>query len=36
MEHYAYKMDQLLFEMDLTSNNQGEYCVVRKEYPWGG
>ena len=28
-------MDQLIFEMDLTSGNEGEYCVVRKEYPWG-
>jgi len=35
IEPYADGMDQLIFEMNLTSGNEGEYCVERKEYPWG-
>lgn len=26
---------QMTFEMDLIGNNQGTYCVTRKNYPWG-
>ena len=35
VEPYAEGQEQLIFEMDLTSGNEGEYCVVRKGYPWG-
>jgi hypothetical protein len=35
-EPYAEGQPELIFEMDLTSGNEGEYCVVRKGYPWGG
>jgi hypothetical protein len=36
IEPYAEGQEELVFEMDLTSINEGEYCVVRKGYPWGG
>jgi hypothetical protein len=35
IEPYAEGQEQLIFEMDLTSGNEGEYCVTRKGYPWG-
>jgi hypothetical protein len=35
IEPYAEGKEPLIFEMDLTSGNEGEYCVVRKGYPWG-
>ena len=35
IEPNAEGMEELNFEMDLTKNNQGEFCVVRKGYPWG-
>jgi hypothetical protein len=35
IEPYAEGQEQLIFEMDLTSVLGGEYCVVRKGYPWG-
>lgn len=35
VEPYAEGQEELVFEMDLTSSNGGEYCVVRKGYPWG-
>jgi hypothetical protein len=35
IEPYAEGQEQLIFEMDLSSGNEGEYCAVRKEYPWG-
>ena len=35
IEPYAAGQEGLIFEMDLTLNNEGEYCVVRKWYPWG-
>jgi len=35
IEPYAEAQVQLVFEMDLTANVEGEYCVTRKGYPWG-
>jgi len=35
IEPYAEDQEKLVFEMDLTSSNEGEYCVIRKGYPWG-
>jgi hypothetical protein len=35
IEPYAEGQDPLLFEMDLSNSSEGEYCVVRKGYPWG-
>jgi hypothetical protein len=36
IEPYAIGQEQLIFEMDLTTDVEGEYCVIRKGYPWGG
>lgn len=36
IEPYALDKPQLIFEMDLSENIEGEYCVVRTGYPWGG
>jgi hypothetical protein len=35
IEPYAEGQEELLFEMDLTENVEGEYCVIRKGFPWG-
>jgi hypothetical protein len=35
IEPYAKGQTELIFEMDLTSGNEGEYCVERMGYPWG-
>ena len=35
IEPYAVGQEELVFEMDLTSINEGEFCVIRKGYPWG-
>jgi hypothetical protein len=35
VEPYAEGQKELIFEMDLTSVYEGEYCVTRKGYPWG-
>jgi hypothetical protein len=35
IEPYAMEMEQLVFEIDLTENTTGSYCVTRKIYPWG-
>ena len=35
IEPYALEMAPLIFQIDLNENSQGEYCVVRKGYPWG-
>lgn len=35
IEPYAEDQEKLLFEIDLTTGNEGEYCVIRKGYPWG-
>jgi hypothetical protein len=34
IEPYAAGQTALIFEMDLTHFTEGEYCVVRKGYPW--
>lgn len=35
VEPYAEGQEELIFGIDLTSGNEGEYCVIRKGYPWG-
>ncbi len=35
IEPYALDKPVLIFEMNLNENAEGEYCVVRKGYPWG-
>ena len=35
IEPYAGGQAELIFEIDLTSGIEGEYCVVRKGGPWG-
>jgi hypothetical protein len=35
IEPYAEGQEPLIFEMDLTANLEGDYCVVRTGYPWG-
>jgi len=35
IEPYAEGQAELIFEMDLTSGNEGEFCVERTGYPWG-
>ncbi len=35
IEPYAIDQQEILFEADLVNNNEGEYCVTRKQYPWG-
>jgi hypothetical protein len=35
IEPYAEGMPPLIFEMDLTENDEGEYCIYRERYPWG-
>ena len=35
VEPYVEGQAKLIFEMDLTSGYEGEYCVIRKGYPWG-
>jgi len=34
-EPYVDNQQELIFNIDLAFFNQGDYCVVRKEYPWG-
>ena len=35
IEPYAGENKEILFEMDLENTNEGNYCVIRKQYPWG-
>jgi len=35
IEPYVADHNELLFEIDLTKNSTGSYCVTRKQYPWG-
>lgn len=35
IEPYAIGQQEILFEVDLTTNESGGYCVTRKKYPWG-
>ena len=35
IEPYSGDQEKILFEMDLTLNNTGSFCVTRTQYPWG-
>ena len=35
IEPYVGNNEKIIFEMDLTSNSTGTYCVTRDKYPWG-
>ena len=35
IEPYVAEQDKLVFEIDLNSDQNGTYCVIRKLYPWG-
>ena len=35
IEPYLGENEEINFEMDLTDQNEGSYCVTRKLYPWG-
>jgi hypothetical protein len=35
IEPYVGGRENLIFEMDLNSGIEGEFCVKRKGYPWG-
>jgi hypothetical protein len=34
-EPYALDQEPLLFEIDLSAQIEGSYCVTRTQYPWG-
>ncbi len=34
-EPYSDDQERIVFEMDLTKNESGVFCVERKFYPWG-
>jgi hypothetical protein len=35
IEPYVADQNKLLFEIDLTEDSTGSYCVTRQQYPWG-
>lgn len=35
IEPYAADQQEISFEVDLNNSNEGEFCVTRKQYPWG-
>lgn len=35
IEPYIAEQDKLVFEIDLTKDQAGSFCVTRKKYPWG-
>ena len=35
IEPYCGDQEKLFFEIDLSNNSQGTYCVFRDQYPWG-
>jgi hypothetical protein len=35
IEPYIGNQEQLIFEVNLDSQNTGSYCVPRSNYPWG-
>jgi len=35
IEPYAHDQEELFFEIDLSKEASGSFCVVRKGYPWG-
>lgn len=34
-EPYASEQNKLEFEIDLSKDTKGSFCVTRKHYPWG-
>jgi hypothetical protein len=34
-EPYSGDQQRIVFEIDLTSNETGVFCVEREQYPWG-
>ena len=35
VEPYLQDMKALMLNIDLANENEGSYCVTRKQYPWG-
>jgi hypothetical protein len=35
IEPYRGNGEELIFEINLKTNKSGEWCVTRKNYPWG-
>jgi len=35
IEPYSGDQEKIIFGLDLTKDDEGSYCVVRKQYPWG-
>ncbi len=35
VETYCGNQDKLIFELDLSARASGDFCVTRKNYPWG-
>jgi hypothetical protein len=35
IEPYLSEQSEIIFEIDLTKNMNGSFCVTRKQYPWG-
>lgn len=35
IEPYIGEQEQLIFEIDLTKDIDGSFCLIRKQYPWG-
>ena len=35
VEPYVYNQEEIIFSIDIEANNEGSYCVTRKQYPWG-
>jgi hypothetical protein len=35
IEPYSGEQEKIKFELDLTKQRSGSYCVTRKLYPWG-
>ncbi|MFA5420089.1 MAG: hypothetical protein WC341_16675, partial [Bacteroidales bacterium] len=34
IEPYSDEQEKIIFELDLTMEKEGSYCVTRKQYPW--
>ncbi len=35
VEPYATRQQQIIFEVNLENDNEGDFCVKREGYPWG-
>jgi len=35
IEPYSGKQEKIIFEIDLSDINEGSFCVIRTQYPWG-